>query len=246
MKYSVFHRKRIGIIGGIGPESTIEYYRLIVKRYQERLDTKEYPEVMINSINMTEMLGYVFTNQQDRLVDFMVDKIEGLERTGVDYIAIASNTPHMVFDRIAERVQTPLISIVEETCRVMLDGKFKKVGLLGTKSTMTNGFYQKVAALYGIEIVIPDTDQQDYIHTKYMSELLFNRIVPETKEQLIRIVRELQENESIEGLILGGTELPLILKQADFVDIMIFDTTVIHVESLVDRMLEDNDMKTLL
>ena len=238
--------KRIGIIGGIGPESTIEYYRLIVKRYQERLDTKEYPEVMINSINMTEMLGYVFTNQQDRLVDFMVDKIEGLERTGVDYIAIASNTPHMVFDWIAERVQTPLISIVEETCRVMLDGKFKKVGLLGTKSTMTNGFYQKVAALYGIEIVIPDTDQQDYIHTKYMAELLFNRIVPETKEQLIRIVRELQENESIEGLILGGTELPLILKQADFADIMIFDTTVIHVESLVDRMLEDNDMKTLL
>jgi len=128
----------------------------------------------------------------------------------------------------------------------MLDGKFKKVGLLGTKSTMTNGFYQKVAALYGIEIVIPDTDQQDYIHTKYMSELLFNRIVPETKEQLIRIVRELQEKESIEGLILGGTELPLILKQADFADIMIFDTTVIHVESLVDRMLEDNDMKTLL
>ena len=105
--------KRIGIIGGIGPESTIDYYRLIVKRYQERLGTKDYPDIMISSINMTEMLGYVFTNQLDRLVDFMVYKIEGLERTGVDYVAIASNTPHIVFDRIAERVQTPLISIVE-------------------------------------------------------------------------------------------------------------------------------------
>ena len=230
--------KRIGIIGGIGPESTIEYYRLIVKRYQERLGTKDYPDIMISSINMTEMLGYVFTNQLDRLVDFMVYKIEGLERTGVDYVAIASNTPHIVFDRIAERVQTPLISIVEETCKVVLDRKIKKVGLMGTKSTMTNGFYQKVAERYGIEIVIPETGQQDYIHTKYMSELLFNRVVPETKEQLIGIAGELQAKESIEGLILGGTELPLILKQADFAYLEIFDTTIIHVESIVDRMLE--------
>ena len=191
--------KRIGIIGGIGPESTIDYYRLIVKRYQERLGTKDYPDIMISSINMTEMLGYVFTNQLDRLVDFMVYKIEGLERTGVDYVAIASNTPHIVFDRIAERVQIPLISIVEETCKVVLDRKIKKVGLMGTKSTMTNGFYQKVAERYGIEIVIPETGQQDYIHTKYMSELLFNRIVLETKEQLIGIAGELQAKESIEG-----------------------------------------------
>ena len=191
--------KRIGIIGGIGPESTIDYYRLIVKRYQERLGTKDYPDIMISSINMTEMLGYVFTNQLDRLVDFMVYKIEGLERTGVDYVAIASNTPHIVFDRIAERVQIPLISIVEETCKVVLDRKIKKVGLMGTKSTMTNDFYQKVAERYGIEIVIPETGQQDYIHTKYMSELLFNRIVPETKEQLIGIAGELQAKESIEG-----------------------------------------------
>ena len=191
--------KRIGIIGGIGPESTIDYYRLIVKRYQERLGTKDYPDIMISSINMTEMLGYVFTNQLDRLVDFMVYKIEGLERTGVDYVAIASNTPHIVFDRIAERVQIPLISIVEETCKVVLDRKIKKVGLMGTKSTMTNGFYQKVAERYGIEIVIPETGQQDYIQTKYMSELLFNRIVLETKEQLIGIAGELQAKESIEG-----------------------------------------------
>jgi len=109
---------------------------------------------------------------------------------------------------------------------------------MGTKSTMTNGFYQKVAERYGIEIVIPETGQQDYIHTKYMSELLFNRIVLETKEQLIGIAGELQAKESIEGLILGGTELPLILKQADFAYLEIFDTTIIHVESIVDRMLE--------
>lgn len=230
--------KKIGIIGGIGPESTIEYYRLILKRYRERLDTVDYPDILISSINMTEMLGYVFANQPDKLVEMMVDKIEELEKAGVDYIAIASNTPHIVFERIAERIRTPLISIVEETSRVIHDKQIRKVGQLGTKSTMTNGFYQKTAERFGIEVVIPETRQQDYIHTKYMSELLFNRIVPETKERLIRIVMELKEKEYIEGLILGGTELPLILKQADFADLAIFDTTAIHVESLVDRMLK--------
>ena len=229
--------RKIGIVGGIGPESTIAYYRLIVKGYQERLKTTDYPDIMISSINMTEMLGYVFTNQQDKLVDFMVDKIEGLEKTGVDCIAIASNTPHMVFDRIAERVRTPLISIVEETCKAIRGKKIRKVCLLGTKSTMTTGFYQKTAERYGIEIVIPHAGQQDYIHSKYMSELLFNNIVPETKEQLIDIIREMQDNSSIEGLILGGTELPLILKQADFSNLEVFDTTVIHVGSILDNML---------
>jgi aspartate racemase len=230
--------KRIGIIGGIGPESTIEYYRLLVNGYRKKLKTSDYPDIMIISVNLTELLGYVFTNQPDKLVDFMVDKIERLEKVGVDYIAIASNTPHMVFDRIAERTHTPLISIVEVTCKVISDKKMHKVGLLGTKSTMNKGFYQKTAERYGIEIVIPTTEQQDYIHSKYMSELLFNNIVPETKEQLIRIIRELQEKESIEGLILGGTELPLILKQADFADLEILDTTVIHVESILIRMME--------
>ena len=142
----------------------------------------------------------------------MADKIERLEKAGVEYIAIASNTPHMVFDRIAERTLTPLISIVEMTCKVIRDKKMHKVGLLGTKSTVTTGFYRKTAERYGIEIVIPTTEQQDCIHSKYISGLLFNNIVPEIKEQLIRIVRELKEKESIEGLIPGGTQLTLRLK----------------------------------
>ena len=104
---------------------------------------------------------------------------------------------------------------------------------------MTNGFYNKIAEKYGIEIVISDRGKQDLIHDKYMTELLFNRIVPETKKQLIQIVSELKEKESIEGLILGGTELPLILNQSDFSDIKIFDTTKIHVESIVTKMIED-------
>jgi aspartate racemase len=231
--------KKLGLIGGVGPESSIEYYRLIIKRFQERLDTKDYPELTIHSINMTEMLSYVFNNQLDNLIDFLADRIKILELSGVDYGAIASNTPHIVFDKLAERTSIPLISIVEETCKVISTKKLKRVGLFGTKSTMTNGFYNRVAERFGIDIIIPDSVRQDYIHEKYMSELVFNKILPDTKQRLIEIVKEIKEKGLIQGLILGGTELPLILKQSDFNDIEIFDTTKIHVESIVTRMIED-------
>ncbi len=103
---------KIGLIGGVGPESSIEYYRLIIKRFQERLNTKDYPEIIINSINMTEMLSYVFNNQLDKLVDFLANKIKILEKAGVEYGAIASNTPHIVFEKLIDNVKIPLISIV--------------------------------------------------------------------------------------------------------------------------------------
>lgn len=231
--------KKLGLIGGVGPESSIEYYRLIIKRFQERLNTKEYPEMIINSINMTEMLGYVFNNQLDQLVDFLTGKIKTLETAGVDFVAIASNTPHIVFDRLMERVKTPLISVVEETCKEISAKKMTRVGLFGTRSTMTNGFYNQVAKRFGIDIVIPQVDEQNYIHEKYMTELVFNKIVPATKKQLIEFVHALKEKEAIQGLILGGTELPLILSQQDFVGLEILDTTKIHVEAIVAKMLED-------
>lgn len=231
--------KKLGLIGGVGPESSIEYYRLIIKQFQERLDSKDYPEMIINSINMTEMLSYVFNNQLDKLVDFLSVRIKSLELSGVDYGAIASNTPHIVYDKLAERTSIPLISIVEETCKVISSKNLQHVGLFGTKSTMTNGFYNRVAERYGIDIIVPDSDRQDYIHHKYMSELVFNKILPDTKQRLIEIVKELKEKRQIQGLILGGTELPLILKQSDFNNIEIFDTTKIHVESIVTRMIED-------
>ncbi len=231
--------KKPGIIGGVGPESSIEYYKLIIKRFQEKLNTKDYPELVINSINMTEMLGYVFTNQLDSLTDFLSERIKILELSGVDFAAIASNTPHLVFDRLINRVKIPLVSIAEEACKVINNKKITRAGLFGTKSTMTSGFYKRVAEQYGIEVLVPDPIRQDYIHEKYMGELVFNRILPDTRQQLIQIVKNLQKNESIQGLILGGTELPLILSQSDFDDIEIFDTTQIHVESIVSKMIED-------
>lgn len=230
--------KKLGLIGGVGPESSIAYYRLIIKRFRERLNTKDFPEIIIHSINMTGMLNYVFTNQLDKLVDFLAVRIMVLEKAGADFAAIASNTPHIVFDELRARVNIPMISIVEETCKFIAQKNMKRVGLFGTKSTMTSGFYQKTAEKYGLEVLIPDTREQDYIHEKYMSELVLNNIIPETKHQLLRIVKEFQDKESIEGLVLGGTELPLILNQSDFSDLKLIDTTQVHVASIVLKMIE--------
>jgi aspartate racemase len=227
---------KIGVIGGIGPESSIEYYRLIIKRFQEIEATTEYPEFIIQSVNMTEMLGYVFDKKLDQLVDFLIERINILQKVGVEYVAIASNTPHIVFEKLSEKVSIPLISIVEETCKNVAAEKIKRVGLLGTKSTMSSGFYNSVAEQHNIQVVIPSLEDQDYIHNKYMSELVFNTILPDTKNKLIEIIKKIKKEDLIEGLILGGTELPLIIKQTDFSDIKIFDTTKIHVESIVAKM----------
>jgi len=228
---------KIGIIGGIGPESTVEYYRLLIKLFRTKLDTNQYPEILLYSIDMTEMLGYVFDNRLYELVKFLKSKIKILEKSNVDYVALASNTPHLVFEKLQESVNVKMISIVEETCKAISKSGIKKVGLLGTKSTMSKGFYQKAGENNGIEIVIPNDENQNFVHEKYMGELVFNHINPKTKERLIQIVNDLVIEEKIEGIVLGGTELPLILEQKDFDKLTVFNTTEIHVNAILDKMI---------
>ncbi|MEM7105707.1 MAG: amino acid racemase [Bacteroidota bacterium] len=172
-----------------------------------------------------------------QLTQFLKRKVEILEQSNVDFVALASNTPHLVFDELAASVNVNMISIVEETCKSILKTGIKKVGLLGTKSTMSRGFYQNEADRNNIDMVIPNPEDQDYVHEKYMGELVFNHINPETRQQLIRIVNNLREEEKIEGIVLGGTELPLILKQKDFDNLKVFNTTKIHVNAILDKMI---------
>ncbi len=230
--------KKLGVIAGIGPESTIEYYRMIIKIFQDKLSTKDYPEVIFLSINMTEMLKYVFSDNLEGLGLFLKDRIQILEDAGAEFAVLASNTPHLIFDKIRESVGIPMISIVEETCKHISHKEMKRIGLLGTKSTMSKGFYQSIGMKYNLEIVSPNEEIQNYVHQKYMEELVLNQIIPKTKKRFIEIIEKLRVEERIEGLILGGTELPLILKQEDFGKIHIFNTTQIHVNSIVERMLE--------
>ena len=227
--------KKFGLIGGIGPESTVEYYLQIVKRYKALTNSNSYPDFLIKTVDMSQILTLVASRNNKGLVSFLKDRITEID--GVDFSAIASNTPHIVFDELSKEVTVPLISIVEETCKEIKSRKLKKVGLLGTHSTMASGFYQEKAAAYGIEIITPSESQKEYVHDKYINELLYRDIRPETKRELINIVKDLCQKNNIKALVLGGTELPLILSENDFKDIAVLDTTKIHVEAIVKRML---------
>ena len=229
--------KTPGIIGGIGPESTIEYYRQIIALYRERKADNSYPPILVNSIDMTRMLNLIGAGQLAEVTQFLAGEIEKLAAAGADFALLASNTPHIVFDDIQASVSLPMISIVEETCRKARQLGLSKVGLFGTKFTMQGPTYKKVFIREGLELVVPGPDDQNYIHDKYMGEWIYGVVKQETKDRLLQIVQSLKQDQGIEGLILGGTEIPLILKPSDDPDIPFLDTTRIHVEAVVTEML---------
>ena len=229
--------KTAGIIGGIGPESTIEYYRMIVSSFLEKEKTGNYPQIVINSINMKKMLDLIGENELDGLVEYLSQEIEKLSRAGADFALLASNTPHIVFKQLSNSASLPLISIVNATKDETLSKGYKKVGLFGTGFTMKGGFYNEVFAESGIKVFIPDEEDRTYIHNKYMDELVKGIIKESTKQELINISKRLKERTGIEAIVLGGTELPLILKETDDIGIPFLDTTRIHVEKIVEMLL---------
>jgi len=226
-----------GIIGGLGPESTIDYYRSIIKYYQFKKNGEQYPEIIFKSLDLSKALSLVSDLKLKDLTNYLVDSIKSLQKTGADFAAIAANTPHIVFDEVQSLSPIPLISIVEETAKIVKDLKLEKVGLFGTKFTMETDFYKDVMLRNGIKIVVPKKGEQVYIHKKILSELEHGKILNKTKEDLLRIVKRMIKYEEIEGLILGCTELPLILTRDEF-GISFLNTTKIHVRSIVNKMLQ--------
>jgi aspartate racemase len=229
--------KTAGIIGGIGPESTIEYYRFIIAAYRERQPDGTYPSLIINSVDLSRLLGMVTADQRREAVDYLVAEIEKLARAGVDFAALAANTPHMVFDEIQARSPIPLISIVEATCEHARKLGLSKVGLFGTSFTMQERFYPEVFARAGISLIAPSEDEQTFIHDKYMNELLKNIFLDETRAGLLDIVDRLKERDQVEGMILGGTELPLILTSAEHKGLPFLNTTRIHAARIVREII---------
>ena len=147
--------KKVGIIGGIGPASTLDYYSGIINECRTKANDDNYPEIIINSVNMTEMLSYVLDKDWDSLTNMLLDAIKGLANAGADFAAIASNTPHIVFDTVKKKSVLPLISIVEETCKYAQHKDCKKVVVIGTQFTMSGGFYSEAFERYGITSVVP-------------------------------------------------------------------------------------------
>lgn len=229
--------KTVGIIGGIGPESTVDYYRSIVKSYREQKQDGSYPLIIINSIDLTKMLDLIGVNQLTEVTNYLAREVQKLTQAGADFGLLAANTPHIVFDAIQRQSPIPLISIVEATCTEAQTLGLKKVGIFGTRFTMQKSFYPDMFSKAEITVAIPKPAEQDYIHDKYMNELVNGIILPETHERLLMIVDRMIDQQGIQGLILGGTELPLILKDVQYKTIPFLDTTKIHVKHVVTELL---------
>jgi len=227
--------KTIGIIGGIGPETTIAYYNQIIAAHRERARDESYPSIVINSIDAKRLIGPIMAGKNDEVVGVLLLAIATLERAGASFAAIAANTPHIVFDALEARSPLPLVSIVEATADAARERGIRKPGLLGTRPTMEAAFYADVFARKGMTIVTPNQAEGEYVHEKYMGELFHNVITPETRDRLISIISALKDRDGVDGIILGGTELSLILTEPSCAGIPVLDTTQIHVQRIVDE-----------
>jgi aspartate racemase len=227
----------LGMIGGLGPESTVEYYKLLVAEYRERTRDDSYPPILINSVDLQKGRGLVEAQKYAELADFMVEEVERLARAGAGLGFVSANTPHIVFDEIRARSPIPLVSIVEAACAAAKALGLRRLGLFGTRFTMEGRFFPDVFAREGMSLVIPDAEEREYINERYWGELVKGVFRPETRVGLLEIVEKMKAREGIEGVILGGTELPLILPDGAAAGIPLLDTTRIHVKAVVERWL---------
>jgi aspartate racemase len=229
--------KMLGIIGGLGPESTIEYYREIIRAYRARITDGSAPEFIVNSVDMKKVVDRVSANNLSSLADYLVGEVKRLADAGANFGIISANTPHLAFDEVQRRSPIPLISIVEAAAQATKAKGLQKVGLMGTRFTMKAPLFPDVFARQGIEIVTPNDDEKELIHDIYMNELVNGIIRDETRERLLTIARRMKQDDGMAGLLLGGTELSLILKNLDGTGLVLLDTMKIQVQAAIAEML---------
>jgi aspartate racemase len=228
--------KTVGLVGGIAPESTIEYYRGLIAEHRSRVTDGSYPTILIDSIDLARMIGYVERSELEPLAVYLAAEVARLAAAGADFAALASNTPHIVFDEVRRLSPIPLLSIVEATADEARALRLTRLGLFGTRFTMEAAFYPDVFRARGLTVVAPGDEDRAYIHEKYFSELVKGAFAPETRERLLAIARRMRERDGIEGIILGGTELPLALRDAASPGLPFLDTTRIHVKRIAAEM----------
>ena len=223
--------KRIGMIGGFGPEATLDYYKRIVEEYKSQTNGL-YPDIVIYSMDISKLFKLIELKQWNELVDWLVEGLQVLKRAGSDFGFISANTPHIVFDQVKQQSPLPLVSIVEAASDYSLSLNLKKLGLLGTKFTMSNSFFKKVFQENEIGVEVPRESDQNYIQEKYVTELENGVFKEETRKELLRIVRGMKDEKGIDGVVLGCTELPLILTKDEY-GLPFLNTTKIHVDMIV-------------
>lgn len=224
--------KTLGLIGGTSWVSTIDYYTCINKMVNAKVGGIASAKLLLYSMNMEDLFKFGHANDWEGLGKFLSEIAKKLEREGAEALLLCANTPHIAADIVQKNISIPLIHIADETAKEIVKKKINKVILLGTKITMEQDFFKERLKKYGIETIIPEADDREFIQNSIFAELGKAVFLPETKKRYLEIIAKLQKQGG-DGVILGCTEIPLLIKQEDC-SIPSFDTTLIHATSAVE------------
>jgi aspartate racemase len=220
-------------VGGLGPESTIDYYRRILAAWAEQ--DASSPSIVIDSLDVQRALHLVDTDR-GALIEYLLASLRRLAGAGVDFAAMTANTPHIVFDELAALSPVPMLSIVEVCAQEARKRGLRRLALLGTRFTMEGRFYPDICARYSITVVPPNDTDRSWVHQRYVGELLKGQFLDDTRQGFIALIARMREQQRIDGVILGGTELPLLLSSRVISEVPVLDTTALHVDAIVGRL----------
>lgn len=225
--------KKIGLVGGTGPESTLMYYKELNSSIDAATDGKTMPELSIESVNFRKAWDLVSTAQYKELADYLSEKVAVLAKSGAEIIALTAGTMHIVFDEIEKNTNVSLVSIPKAVCDEVLKKDYKKVGLLGTIFTMEQNFMKKDLLQAGIDVIVPDKSDRELIAKRIFEELEVGIVKESTLQEFNEIIKKMQHEHEIEAVILGCTELPLLLNNDNCV-LPCLDSVAIHIQKLIE------------
>ena len=225
--------KKIGLVGGTGPESTIMYYKKLNDEMDKLTGSKAMPEIVIESVDFRRMWGYVEASDTDKLADYLEEKLNYLAKCDAEVIALTAITCHVVYDELAERFSKPIVSIPKAVCDEVVSKGIKKVGLLGTAFTMERDYMKKDLINAGVEVFVPNEKDRELVAKRIYEELELGIVKESTLKELTDIINRMKEESGIEGIILGYTELPLILNSGNC-PVACFDAADIHIRKLIE------------
>ena len=230
---------KIGIVGGVGPSATVLYYQQIIEGYRDRIGGTHYPEILIHSLDLGEINEYFYADDLESLSNKLVQAVNGLEKAGCGFAVIACNAMHMVFDRVQQRANVPMVSIIDAVLAEVKRHRIKRVGIMGTIFIMRSEIYRGPLKLAGIECVQPDKDEQDWIMEAIQGDLQHPNIPEETVSRLMQDVEHLGTRRA-EAVILACTDLPVAISE-EHSPVPLLDTTKIHVKATLDFALGKNE-----
>lgn len=225
--------KKIGLVGGTGPESTLMYYKELNSRIDKITDGTQMPDLVIESVNFRRAWEYVCSEKYDLLADYLSEKVNNLRTSGAQVIALTAATMHIVYDEIIQKTKVPLVSIPKSVCEEIQKKGYKKVGLLGTIFTMEQDYMKKDLLEADIEVIIPEKSDRELIAKRIYEELEVGIVKESTLKEFTTIIEKMKKEQGIQALILGCTELPLLLNK-DNCPVDSLDSVEIHLQKLIE------------